>query len=354
MATQLAYGFVNLEQLASQRVTQVGVATIWQAIQESAAEYNREINALLASWAERTTKYSERYYLPGSGTLQALDEHGHPLPITEGGYVDVGYPIFHAGTAWGGNRISWPQMTIQEANRHTVESMKRDTDWLRRHLLAAVFDNVTWTFEDKLNGNLTVRPLANGDATTYVMVDGTSATDDHYLAQADLIADASNPFPGIYAELTEHVSFVGPIVVYVPTADVAAVEALSNFVPVGDPDIRRSVTVDSLVGDIDRGFGNRVLGKIDNCWAIEWRVLPDHYLIAVDTGQGPFVGMREYDVAELQGLQVRSLNPDGNLPTIEYYRDCGFGVRNPIAALVQRVGNAAYAVPSGYDAPLAI
>lgn len=354
MATQLAYGFVNLEHLALDRVTTVDMAVITRAIEESAAEYTRNVNALLASWVERTTKFQERYLIPGSGTLQPLDEHGHPLPIAEAGHIDVGYPLQHAGTAWGGNRISWELMTVAEANRHTVESLKRDLDWLRRHLLASIFDNVGWTFDDKLHGNLSVVPLANGDAQTYVFVGGAVATDTHYLAQAGDIADATNPFPTIYQELAHHAGFVGPVVVYVPTANVTAIQALTNFVPVDDPDILIGNATDRLARVIDRGLGDEVLGKVDKCWVIEWRVLPDNYLIAVDQGQGAFVAMREYDSPRLQGLQVRQIAMDTNLPTIEMYRDAGFGVRNRVGALVQRVGNGAYAIPAGYDAPLPV
>lgn len=354
MATQLAYGFVDLAHLASQRVTAVGVGTIYDAIRVSAEEHNRNVQELLAAWAERTVKHQERYYLPGVGTLQPLDEHGHPLPVTEAGFVDVGYPIQSAGTAWGGNRISWELMSVEEASRHTVEGLKRDADWMRRHALAAVFDNVQWVFADKLFGNVTVEPLANGDATIYVRVGGLSAVDNHYLNQAAGIADATNPFPTIYAELSEHASFVGPVVAYIDSTNVAAVMGLTNFVPVDDPDIIRGAGVDRLARQISRGLGDRVLGKVDSCWVVEWRVLPADYIIAHDEGQGPFVAMREFDAAALQGLQVKNINPDGNLPTIEYYRDTGFGVRNRIAAVVMLVSAGAYAIPAAYNAPLAI
>jgi hypothetical protein len=43
-------------------------------------------------------------------------------------------------------------MDVEEANRMTVEAFKRDQDWIRRHLLASVFDNVAWTFVDRSAG----------------------------------------------------------------------------------------------------------------------------------------------------------------------------------------------------------
>ncbi len=353
MANLQTYGFINLESQAADRVTTVGERTIWEAIRESAAEYSRGVNALLASFARRTTDFQIQFNLPGVGTLQPLDEHGNPLPVRELGHYTVGFPIQGAGTAWGTNRITRARMTVEEADRQTLEAMKKDSDWMRRHLLAAIFDNVAWTFDDPDHGNLTIEPLANSDTVTYVRIGGTSAIDEHYLAQAGAIADATNPFPTMYAELMEHPSNTGPIVAYIPTANVAAVQGLTNFIPVGDPDVILGAATDRLAGVIDRGLGDEVLGKVDNVWCIEWRVLPDDYLIAHAQGAGPFAAMREYDAPELQGFFPETHSSDGNLQELRMLRYCGFGIENRIAALVQRVGNGAYAIPAAYAAPLA-
>lgn len=351
----LAYGFVNLEHLMAERVTTVGATVISQAIQESASEYTRGVNALIASVVDRVTNYTERYKLPGTGTLQPLDENGNPLPVAEAGYYDVAYPIQGGGTAWGTNRVTRGLMTVEEANRQTVEALKRDSDWMRRHILAAIFTNTTWAYVDPLHGSLTIQPLAlTADGVIYVRQGGAASTDQHYLAQAGAIGDATNPFPTIYEELMEHPSNSGPVVVYVPTANVAAVKTLTGFVPVGDPDINVGSATDTLNGAIDRGLGDTVLGKIDGCWAVEWRALPTDYLIGHAQGAGGFLGMREYPAQNLQGLFTENHSPDGNLQETRMIRYAGFGVRNRIAACVQRVGNGAYAIPTGYTAPLAV
>ena len=150
MANTMAYGFVGLESLAAERVNTVGVQVIWDAINQTAAEWNRWSNALMSSWVERTTIAKERRKLPGSGTLQPMDEWGNPLPTQQAGYYDVAYPIQGGATAWGDNRISRSLMTVEEANRQTIEALRMDQDWMRRHLLASVFDNVAWTYTDKI------------------------------------------------------------------------------------------------------------------------------------------------------------------------------------------------------------
>ena len=332
---------------------------IYDAIRESAAEHTRQINGLMASFVERTTGHKERFYLPGAGTLQPLDEWGNPLVVREAGYYDVAYPIQGGGTAWGDNRVTRALMTVEEANRQMIESQRRDADWLRRHILASVFDPTAWTFDDTEFGNLTIQPLAiTSDGVTYGRVGGSASTDEHYLAQAGAIADDANPFDDIYDELMEHPSNSGgPVVTYVPTNLTSTIEGLTAFNEVSDPDVIKGIASDRLdEGSIEaiRGFGDEVLGKVNKNWIVEWRALPDNYMLAHARGGGPVVKMREYGAPELQGFFPERFSPDGNLQETRMIRYAGFGVANRIAAVAYRIGNGSYAVPTGYDTPLSV
>lgn len=355
-----AYGFIGLQELYNQRVATVGWPRIYDAVAASAAEYNRVMNGMLGELVERVTIAQEQFELPGSGTLQPLDEWGNPLPVIPSGSYKVGYPIQGAGHAWGTNRISRELLTVEEANRFTIDAFMRDSDWMMRHILAAIFDNATWTYNDKVGGNggkglgdITIQPLANADSVVYMRKGGSSSTDTHYLAQAGAIADATNPFPTIYDELMEHPSNVGPVKVYVPTSNIAAVRGLANFVPLSDPDVQPGNAEAALRGSIDRGFGDEVIGKVDGCWVISWGRLPSDYLLAHAAGN-PILAMREYDAPALQGFFPETHSPDGNVVVNRMLRFAGFGARNRVAALVYRVGNGTYAIPTGYDAPLAV
>lgn len=355
MPNTLAYGFVGLERLASERVVTVGVDRIFSAITESAAEHNRQIDAMLSNLVARTTLHQEMFMLPGAGTMQPLDDKGNPKVVEEYGHYTVAYPIQGAGTAWGDNRVSRALMTVEEANRHTVENIKRDADWMIRHILASVFNNTAWVFTDKEFGALTVQPLANADAVTYVRVGGAAAVDTHYLFQAAAIADATNPFPTIYDELMEHPSNSGPVVVFVATSLKTSIQALTNFIPASDPDITLGVASDRLGSLIERGYGEEVLGKVDKCWIVEWRRLPAGYMFAQAMGAGPIVKMREYPVAALQGLFTENHSPDGNHAEYRMIRYAGFGVANRIGALCMQIGAGAYAIPAAYaNIPLAV
>jgi hypothetical protein len=368
MANNTAYGFTSLESLYGSRVSEVGVGRIFDAVQESAAEYNRVMVEMLGQFVERTTTAQEQIELPGDGTLQPLDEWGNPIPVQPSGNYQVAYPIQGAGTAWGTNRVSRALLTVEEANRYTVDALQRDADWVIRHLLGGIFTNTTWTFSDKAAaggykglGNITIQPLANGDSVTYVKRGAAAAaTDSHYLAQANAISDSDNPFPTIRAELIEHPTNSGPFVCYVPSGLTDTIAGLTEFVEVSDPDIRYGASSDTLSANQAAilGPGDEILGKTksSNIWVVEWDYLPANYMIALATGGrgGPVLKMREYPAAELQGLFPETNSPDGNLQEMRMIRYAGFGAHNRVKALAYRIGNASYAIPSGFSAPLAV
>lgn len=356
MPINTAYGFVSLKDVWGDRVNQVGVTRLREAIEASTSAWNDEINMLLSNWAQRSETIKERVDLPGSGESQPIDERGNPLPVAPSGSYDAGYPIQGGGTAWGTDRVTSQLITIEEANRYTLDAFQRDASWVRRRLFAALFTNTSYTFNDKFLGDVTVRPLANGDVALYLRTGAVDATTDtHYLAQADPISDAANPFPTIHAELMEHPSNSGPYVVYVPSNLTDSIEALEVFTPVGDPDVVLSQTKDRLgVNPTEQilGPGSEILGKASKCWVVEWRALPDNYMVGVALGAGPFMRMREYPSQNLQGLFSEFHSSDGNLIENRFIRYAGFGVKNRVAALVYQIGSGSYSIPTGYSAPL--
>lgn len=359
-ANSLAYGFVQYRHLGAERVTSVGMGKIYEAVRQSAAEHTRMVNELLSSLVARTTEFKQRIYAPGSGTLQRIGALGNPIPTRSTGYYDVAYPIYGGGTAFGVDRVSKELMTVDEANRETLACLGRDADWLKRHIIAALFDNSTATYSDPEHGALTLQPLAiTSDSVTYLRNGGTLATDEHYFAQASSIDDSNNPFDDIYTELTEHPGNGTTVVCYVPTNLKASIEALTNFIEVTDPDILVGMASDRIQASAGalaniRGFGDEVLGKVNKCWIVEWKALPDSYFLAHAVDAGPVLAMREYPSAALQGFFTENHSPDGNLQETRMIRYAGFAVRNRVAAVCARIGNGTYATPSGYSTPLPV
>jgi hypothetical protein len=355
MANGVAYGFVGLTHLWSERVTEVGEQRIWDAVRESAAMHSTQLAAVMAEFAQPTTDRTRKIMLPGSGELQPLDEHGNPLPTRPEGSYDVAFPIYGGGDAWGDNRVTRALATVDEANRWTLEALKKDARWVRRHALAAILTDGTRTYADP-QGNITIQPLANDDSVVYNRVGGAAATDDHYLAQAAAIADNTNPFPTLYDELAEHPENNGPYVAYVPTNVVVDIEGLTDFLPTSDPNVRYGISSDGLAGTVDLGPGDELVGYVGKFFIIEWKALPDDYIIAVARGTNPVLGMRQYPSAALQGFFPESNDVDGNHMEQRLIRYAGFGVQNRVAAVAMFVeaGDTTYDNPANYVAPLAV
>ena len=351
-----AYGFVGLEHLFNQRVSQVGVERSFTAVQESATEHTRVMNEMIRQLAQRTIVPQEQVELSGDNTLQSLDEHGIPKPVRPSGSYQVGYPIYGGGTAWGDNRVSRSMQTLEELNRHMIDAQVADANWLRIKMLVALLDNTTGTYNDKAGingskglGNITIQPLANGDSVTYVRRGGSSATDNHYLAQAADISDAANPFPIIRKELVEHPSNGGEgVIVYVASDLTDDIEGLASFAEVLDPDVTPADNTGRLNAQGMRHFGDEVLGKSNKCWIVEWSALPSGYMVAQSMNAEPPLAMREYASQDLQGFFPENWDVNGNNKQTSMIRYAGFGVKNRVSALVYQIGNATYQIPSGY------
>ena len=362
MANTTAYGFHNLQEIFAQRIgsgTQ-NVELVRNAITTTVAEYTRQLNELTGVLASRTTAAKARFTLPTSGTLQPIDEFGNPRPVVGGSYYEVGFPIQGGGTAFGTDRVSRQLMTIQQANDDVLGAQLKDADWMMRHMLAAIFSNTAWTYKDRDSsiGDISVKGLASGDSDKYAFAGGSTNTDNHYLATASAIADNANPFSPLRKELSEHPGNRGPFVAYVPSNLVDAITALTEFKDKPDENITNlSGEILNNEGAQVRRFGDEVLGYLKSArmWVVEWKRLPDSYIVAAALGNAePVLRMREYDAPGLQGFFPELHSPDGNLNITRLLRYAGFGVYDRTGAAVQLIGNGTYSVPTGYTAPLAI
>lgn len=357
MPNQVAYGFVNLADLFASRVTEVGVRVINQAIQATADEHTRQINALLALFAQRTTDFKVRYRTSVFARLQPLDESGRALPVVGAGQYDLAFPILPAGIAYGATYLARARSTVEEVNNMLLTLTDADTRWVRDQILGALFAATTWTYQDPEHGALTIKPLANGDTDQYMVMTGADAgaTDTHQLAQADAIDTTHNPFPTIYQELVEHPENSGAVLVLVPTDLRPSIMGLSTFFPVVDPNIRPGVGQAVLTGNLGTAIPGELFGYVDKCWVAEWRSLPAGYMLAVTTGGPRPLAMREYPERELQGFHrtVEGAEAPADYPFWEsqWTRFAGFGGFNRVGAMAIQIGSqpaAPYAPPAIY------
>ena len=353
MANQILYGFHNLQDLKGERATAVGIDVINTAVNNAVEEHNRLMNQLLDFFVMRTTAYSARFSASSNARLQPLDNSGRARPIKAGGHYDVAFPINQGGTAWGFDYVTGQKLTVGEVQNAVATMNTADRNWVVDHVYGAILSESNWTYNDPLKGALTIKGLANGDTDTYSVVGGTTAsTADHYLAQAAAISDAANPFPTIYNALTKRPENSGQVIAFVPTNLVADVEALADFKELNDPNIRQSANSDVLVGRLPANTPGRVIGYTNKVWIAESLSLPDNYIVATTTDGEKALAMREDEEASLQGFKKVADRDDYPWYERQYLRRAGFGAWNRVGAVAMRIGNAAYAAPTGFESPM--
>lgn len=356
MANQVLYGYHNLQDLAAERIVGNNIPVITDAIQQAVAEHNRQLDAFMGLFVEKTTNYKERYKQVGLARLQPLDDDGRARPIKPAGYYDVAYPMFTGGTAWGANDVTRAKMTVADVARQLDMMLMADIRWVRDHILAALFFNTSggWTFTDPEWGALTIQGLANGDSVTYQIVSGNDAgaTATNYLDESGDI-DATNPYPLIEAALTAHPENGGQTIVFIATAQKAKTEALASFHPVADANIRVGTGNDVLVGSLSVPVPGSLIGYEESgVFVVEWPFLPAGYLIGVTT-EGPRpVAMREDPEPELRGFRMVAERPDYPFWEAQWRRRAGFGVRNRVGAVVMEINDSSYDIPAGYESPM--
>lgn len=348
------YGYNNLQDLASERIVGNLIPVVTDAIQQAVAEHNRQLDALMGLFVEKTNLYKERYKQVGAARLQPVDDDGRARPIKPSGYYDVAFPIQAGGTAWGANYVTRAKMTVEDVARQLDMMLIADNRWLRDHILGALFQTTAWTFTDPLYGALSIQPLANGDGVPYNIVAGNDAgaDDTHQLGQAGAI-NTTNPYPTIFTELTEHPENGGKVIAFIPTGLKATTVALATFLSVADANVRIGADSNVLVGALGVPVPGTVIGyETSGVWIVEWPFLPANYIVAVTTDGPRPVGMREDPEPELQGFKMVAERDDHPFWEAQWLRRAGFGIRNRVGAVVMEISDASYDIPTGFETPM--
>ncbi len=350
MTIKVAPGFVDLIELANQRVTEIGWNVITGAVELSAQLHTEAMNELLSSICEEPPAVKEKVEIAVRTELQPLEgEFDRPKPVGSLYSYEAGYPLEKGGHAFGTGRESRVKMTVGEANKFTLQGIQADANWMIRRILHALFWNTSRTFADKEFASIPCVPLANADTQEYVFQNGDTTTDSHYLFQADAIDATHNPFPAIYTELREHPENSGDPIVYVATNLKPSIEALAGFVVNENPAIVPGSATTTLSRLPGIPFGDKVLGMVDDCWIVEWMRLPSGYMVAHCEGDEPFMGWRQDSAPELRGFFVESYTDGGVLQATGMIRYSGFSIRKRTKALVMLIGAGAYTPPAAYN-----
>jgi hypothetical protein len=343
-----------MQNMMDQNVTDQNVGQVVTAVQRTLDEHQRQLAAMSALLVQPAPLPQERHYPGSTARLQPLDENGRARPIRPAGYVDVAFPLRSAGTAWGHNWRARAKLKVRDVARMTALQTSADITWMRDQILGAIYVDQQYVEQDDEFGALTVKPIANGDAQTYSIMEGSTAaaTDDHIVAQAGAIS-ATDPFPAMHDDLVEHPENSDTVLALIPTAQVADTEGLADFMELNDPNIATGADSDRLIA----AFGGQVPGRVfgyhrSGVWLSEWKALVPNYVIGVTPGGEPPIGMREETEESLRGFRLADERPDYPFYETQWIRIAGFGAKNRVGAYVVRIGNGTYAVPAGYEQPM--
>lgn len=362
MANQNNYGLFQMIDLGilnpNEEANTVDSGLLTSGILMDAQRHNEDINAVLSLFCEDTTEYQMEVNQTAGGRSQPVDQNGRAFPVKPVAPYTVGFPLLGSGSAMGFNYITGAQMTVRDMAKTLSTMYRGDVAWVVDHVLAALFLDDGYNHRDITNhGTIVVEGLANGDATLYYSVTtGDTATDNHLLATASAIADNANPYSTMKAELLEHPDNSGDVVAFIPTASVATTTALAEFnSALIDPDITLGSNTDRLTGTLGLSLppGAELKGKTDSgVWIVEWPKLPTGYMIGTTTGGRKPLARRRFVQPTLQGFKATGTREDFPYFEEQWQRWEGYGALNRVGALVQRIGDGTYAVPTNYTSPM--
>lgn len=328
------------------------------SVQYDTARHNGDVDALMRLFATTTSDYQLEVQQTGSSRSQPLDENGRALPVKPPPPYTIALPIQGSGSAMGANYVTRVQMTARDLARQLAQMYRGDYIWVQDHIFGALFANASYTFRDPTGkGSLTIRGPANGDAITYFnQYTQAVATDSHFLFQAAGIADATNPFPTIYAKLLEHPSNTGDVIAFISSSLRTTTMALTEFrTALLSADIQPGSNVTRLVGNLNVTLpaGATLLGKTDSgCWIVEWPAMPAGYIIAITTNGPRPLGRRQFNNAQLQGFKAAGERNDFPYFEEQWMRWEGYGALNRVGAVVMQIGAGAYSIPTNYAMPM--
>lgn len=343
------YGAMGLSDVKNLSVQQLGQRQVFDAITRLLVQYNMELAGLESFFVGGTIEDAQiTYVMPGGGEMQESTEFSRPGAVRPPGGYPVGFEIRDAR-----DQVAWDDIALAYATVETVQAvvdniMIRHTNWVRRMLLRSVLNNVNRTTLDPQFGQVTVKPLANGDSDTYSMYGADVATDTHYIASnMASISDANNPFPTYYTEIAEHVGDT-TVVALVNPVQAAQVKALTAFVEVSDPRVRVVSGVEAIAPGIS--VPGNIIGLVENVWISEWRGMPAGYTFLRDM-DGPAPLLKRIDRVDLPGRgELALVATQQEFPLQEsFWRDRhGYGAANRVNAMVGQITGAAYVIPTGY------
>lgn len=337
-----------------------GQRMIYDAIADYLAMHNAALAAAMAAFVEEETEnYTERFQLPGGGRMQRRGSQSDAAAVKQTGKWDVAYPLEDFADAIAGDDVTMAYTTVRDLEKHVLTVATRDRNTVRHELLRAMFRSSAATFVDPLHGSLTIRPLASGDGTLYPPVIGsdTEADDTHLVNTgyaASSISDTNDPIAGVaIPELEEHFGQItgnSPIAVFINTAQVAKVAALTALIEVSD----RWITPgdDTAQPNSLPPIPGKIIGRHSaGAWVSQWDYIPAGYMLAVHLEAPKPLKMRvdPADTGLARGLALVARDMEFPFERSTWRHRFGFGVANRLNGVAIEVSaDGTYTTPTAY------
>lgn len=355
------YGALNLTDTDYAYVNTVGQSVVYDATMQVLGDHNADLAAAEAVFVQGTTAlHSIKYKLPGSGLLQKQTSKARTALSKPNSGWDVSFPLDEYGDSIGWDRVTLAYATIEQYNL-TLEGVKRkDRNTRRRQILCALFGNTSWVHKDENFPDLTIQPLANGDAVLYPPVIGSmvDATANNYLVSGYIgsaIDDTHNPIPTIVNQLEQYLGTPtggSKIAIFINNAETPYVSDLTNFNEVPGRFVDYGANVSLVPPDrFPAGLPGRVIGETDSALIVEWRWIPAGYMVGVHL-EAPAPLLRRIDppvVGLGDGLQMIAQNLDEPIKTSSWSHRFGYAAANRLNAVVmQLTADPTYTPPAAY------
>lgn len=335
-------------------LNEVGQDAVYEAISEYTTRLNESLRRITGLFVQAvTTKHSWRYHLPGNRELQMQGGMGRPGEQKFKASYDVALPIFQFGDALGGNFVDMAYMTLADVDRQIADIRDASRRLLRKEILKVVYNNTDLTYEDIVHGTLTVKSLANGDATYYPPLPGYDAlaTADHFSKSGYAVSSISNTNDPIKWHADKlHARFPDEVdgLVFISSNMTPYVKALDAFLETEDPRVSAGGLADRLT-NLPGGIPGRIIGRMHEVWVVEWADVPSNYSHSLAPSYEKPIQQR-VDLtgtglpSELTLVKVSDLHP---LEKSEWMWRFGMGITNRLNGFVYECGTGGtYTVPT--------
>lgn len=354
---ELLYGFHNLEDNVDDLAVDVGLETISDAVREANAFYAEEIRRALSLFVVGGMPDSIGVQPPvEGGRLQGLDQWGRPTPRRMPGKRQRRFPIHMAGDSIAGNWLQFQEMTVQQINDRIDYLQQADANWNRDHMLASMFTNATYPFDDEKKGTYDISVLANNDDEQYFLSGGSAGQQNHFHFDSALGTDTLQAARADLIHHGENGGENGEVVAFLPTTSEQTVRALPGFVSAADANVQRGTAIDTYIGDVPVDYPGKLIGYDEDAQVhlVIWGRIPADYMVTVSTAGLRPVGMREHVLANLRGF----IEMDDGRQDLPYWqriwvRLAGYAIYNRVGAVVTRTNSGvSYAPPANLVQPI--